>query len=241
MRSLPLLMAGFLFAPAALASTLEITSHPPGAEIRLDQTVVGYAPVVVRDVRAGEHEVRVSMDRHVARTERIAIGAGEDVKIHVPLVPAPQRVEPPPRPAKPAPASRLSDTLEPLPAASKGVRPSPAPAAGCSGGSGACRFAPGAAIGAAPSRPNTPLPVSQLPVAWGTQPKSSTLRVDTSPSGASVEVVGMPGTKPSPALFTGFARGTVRLRVSAPGYQEQTVAVDISGDVRTHVTLEKLP
>jgi hypothetical protein len=91
-----------------------------------------------------------------------------------------------------------------------------------------------------PREARAPLPVSELPVAWGTQRKTFSLVVETVPPGALVQVVGMPEVKRAPTTFTGFAAGTLQLLVRAPGYWDRRVAVDITSDARTRVELEPI-
>jgi hypothetical protein len=83
-----------------------------------------------------------------------------------------------------------------------------------------------------------PLPVSQLPVAWGTQKKSLVLVVETVPDNAYVQVVGMNEVRRAPATFTGFSAGNIQLVVRAPGYKEKKVEVYLKEDARTRVVLE---
>jgi hypothetical protein len=213
---------------AAFASTLEITTDPPGAAVQVDGVAYGPAPLAIPRIAPGTHELKVSAEGHTTRVDLLQVSGSEDLRVHVPLSPAPRIVPaaPRPAPAQPAPAappvlpiSPPAATLPPPPAAPPAAAPLPPP--------------PPAQV-----QPAAPLPVSQLPVAWGTQKKSLTLRVDTVPAGAMVQVVGLPQERPSPAVFTGFSPGTVTLRVHAPGFQEKKVAVDLATDSRTLVTLE---
>jgi hypothetical protein len=44
------------------AGSIEIQSNPRGAQVLLDGTVVGRAPMSIADVSEGTHEVRLELD-----------------------------------------------------------------------------------------------------------------------------------------------------------------------------------
>lgn len=246
------LLASLLLAAPALASasSLKISTDPPGALVQLDGTAYGPAPVTIPKVEPGTHELKIAAEGYVTRVDLLQVSGSEDLQIHAPLNPAPRIIEPPPRPAQPAVAPAYQAQVPPPPPPAglaqpallnpaavrpPSLNPVPPPPPPATVGVPATPAQPQVAP---PPLPQAPLPVSQLPTRWGTQKKSCTLLVETTPPGATVQVVGMPMAKPSPAVFTGFSPGTITLRVSAPGFKDKKVAVDISADARTRVTLE---
>jgi hypothetical protein len=220
MRLHPLLVACVALLPSvAAASKITITTDPVGAVVQLDGVSFGPSPVTIPKVSPGAHQLRVSAEGYVTREDLLDVDGSSDFQIHAPLNPAPKKVEAPAPPPKPEPAPQPT----PPPA-----QPQPAPT-------------PPAAPVAPPPAAQKPLPVSELPVGWGTQKKTLVLLVETVPADAYVQVVGMEEVKRAPATFTGFAPGIVRLRVRAPNHKEKHVEVDLKHDARTRVTLEKLP
>ncbi|MFN7135065.1 MAG: PEGA domain-containing protein [Myxococcales bacterium] len=231
------LAAALLLSLPALASTLKVTTDPEGALVQLDGAAKGHAPVTIADVPPGVHELKVSKDGYVTRVDSLQVGVDQELIVHAPLNPAPKPVQPaPPPPVQPMPQTHYVPQPPPVvapappqPMPQTRYVPSPPPV-----------LAPPPPPPAAPAAPPPPMPVSELPVAWGTQKKSLVLTVTTTPADAMVQVVGLPDIKRSPAIFPGFAPGTVRVRVFAAGHQEQTVPIELQGDVRTHVTLQPL-
>ncbi len=216
--------------PAA-ASTVKISSDPPGATVQLDGVSQGTAPVSIPRVSAGTHLIKVTKEGFTARQDSIDVAGDADVEIEVPLTPAPKIVEPPPRPLPPAaqpnsfaPAPRPPQLS---PQYLQHTPPPPAPPAP----------RPPVPAQATPA----PLPVSENAVKLGVAKKTIALTVETTPPGASVQIVGMPTVKPSPAIFTGFSQGVVRVQATAPGYREKTVPVELIGDTRTLISLERAP
>ncbi|MGI5864849.1 MAG: PEGA domain-containing protein [Myxococcales bacterium] len=261
------LLASLLVASPALAiaSSLKITTDPPDAVVQLDGVAYGPAPVTIPKVAPGTHELKVAAEGYVTRVDLLQVSEGEDLQVHAPLNPAPKVIEPPPRPAAaptpPPAAPGYQAQVAPPPPAYGSPVPPPPPAAGyaqTAPSAYATAAPPPSAVPASPAPataapatsaqpqaatpplPPAPLPVSQLPTRWGTQKKSCTLLVETTPPGAMVQVIGMPMAKPGPAVFTGFSPGTIKLQVNAPGYKDKMVAVDISGDARTRVVLDPL-
>lgn len=262
-----LLASLLVAAPAlAIASSLKITTDPPDAVVQLDGVAYGPAPVTIPKVAPGTHELKVAAEGYVTRVDLLQVSEGEDLQVHAPLNPAPKVIEPPPRPAAaptPPPAAPgyqaqvasppppNGNPVPPPPPAAGYAQPAPPAHAAVAPPPNAIPASPPPAAAAAPATsaqpqvappplPPAPLPVSQLPTRWGTQKKSCTLLVETTPPGAMVQVVGMPMAKPGPAVFTGFSPGTIKLQVSAPGYKHKMIAVEISGDARTRVVLDPL-
>ncbi len=232
-----LLLLPLLLSAPALASTVKITTDPPGALVQLDGVAYGAAPVTIPKVPAGLHELKVSLEGYVTRVDGLQVAEDQEVVVHAPLNPEPKVVPTPPKPVAPPPPPPKTVIVPPPPppaapypppVTAQPVTPPPPPPVAAP----PAPARPGAAL------PPPPLPVSELPVAWGTQKKSLVLYVTASPANAMVQVIGLPDIKPAPAAFPGFAPGTVTVRVFAPGYKEQTVEVELKGDARTHVTLE---
>ena len=67
------------------------------------------------------------------------------------------------------------------------------------------------------------------------------LVVEAAPAEALVQIVGQPDAKRVPATFTGLSPGVLRLVVSAPGYQDRRVEIDLKQDSRTRVVLDPVP
>lgn len=221
MRLHPLLVACVALLPSvAAASKITITTDPVGAVVQLDGVSYGPSPVIIPKVEPGAHQLKVSAEGYVTREDLLDVDGSSDFQIHAPLNPAPKKVEPPAPPPKPEPAPQPPAPTPPPPTP---TQPPPAPTP------------------VTPPAVQKPVPVSELPVGWGTQKKTLVLLVETVPAEAYVQVVGMEEVKRAPATFTGFAPGIVRLRVRAPNHKEKHVEVDLKHDARTRVTLEKLP
>ncbi|MBI5549676.1 MAG: PEGA domain-containing protein [Deltaproteobacteria bacterium] len=216
-----LLFAGLL-PFTALASKITVTTDPPGATVQLDGVAQGTSPVTIPKVAPGTHLLKVSKEGFVTREDSLDVDGDSDFQLHAPLNPAPKVVESP----KPAPAPEpRKDPPAPPPAPSSMPPPMPAH--------------PPVAPKSEP-KAQLPLPVSELPVAWGTQKKSLVLVVETVPPEAYVQVVGLQEAKRAPATFTGFAPGKIQLIVRAHGHHEKRVEVDLAFDARTRVVLDPL-
>ena len=209
LRALALILGLAALPAVAHASKVTVTTDPPGATVQLDGTAVGISPVVIPRVDRGTHLLKVALAGYVTREDTIDVDGDSDLQVHAPLNPAPKIVETP----RPPPA-RVEPTPPPKPAS-----------------------APLPQVKEAPKE-QLPLPVSQLPVAWGTQKKSLVLVVETVPDNAYVQVVGMNEVRRAPATFTGFSAGNIQLVVRAPGYKEKKVEVYLKEDARTRVVLE---
>ena len=218
------LMAAAVSGPVgpALAAQIKVTTDPTGASVQLDGVSHGPSPVTIPEVSRGAHTLKVSLEGYLTREDLIEVDGDSDLQIHAPLNPAPKL--PPPEPPKPPkatpPASEPAAQASPPPIAFLPPPPPPLPAV--------------------EARPQAPLPVSELPAAWGAPKKTLVLLVETVPAQAFVQVVGMPEVKRAPATFTGFSPGTIQLQVRAPGFKDKKVEVDLQHDARTRVTLEPL-
>ena len=257
LKILSLLLA--VLTPAlALAANLKVTTAPANATVQLDGVAYGSAPLTIPNVSPGTHELKVSSEGYTPRSDSVQVGGDEDLEIHAPLNLAPKLVlTPPPAPQPPPQPQQLTPPPAPYPQGYSAPTPQqqswpppPPPAQAATPPPPAQPPAPFVAPrdpnspqiirGTHSSQPFAPLPVSELPVGWGTQKKSVTLRVDTNPPNATVQVVGMGEVRQAPTIFTGFSAGTVRLKVRANGYREKEVAVDLLGDSRTLVTLDPM-
>lgn len=231
-RHAALLVPLLLSVPAlSLASTVKVTTDPPGALVQLDGVVYGLAPVEISNVSAGLHELKVSLDGYVTRVDGLHVTEDAELEVHAPLSPAPKKVEAPAPPrsdaskSKPVPVPPPPPPLPPPPVVTQPLPPPPPPPP----------------TGATPTPPRPPVAVSEQPGQWAGRRKTLVLTVTTTPPNAMVQVIGLPEVKKAPAVFPGFAAGTVKVRVFAPGYREQVLSIALEGDVRTHVTLEPGP
>ncbi|MDA8216217.1 MAG: PEGA domain-containing protein [Dehalococcoidales bacterium] len=76
-----------LAAPAKESSQVEVTSQPAGAEVYLDGSLVGTAPVTVQDVEPGKtHSLRLTLPNHEQWTQEITTTPGEKASINAQLV-----------------------------------------------------------------------------------------------------------------------------------------------------------
>jgi len=66
-----------------------VITEPEGAEITIDGTVVGYAPVKQTDLAAGPHWVQASLDGFIRSGGFVDVGAGQDAVHRVQLRPRP--------------------------------------------------------------------------------------------------------------------------------------------------------
>lgn len=64
-------------SPERFTGTVEIESRPAGAKVYLDNKLVGTTPVSMRDIRAGEHVVRLEHDGYRRWTSMVRVVAAE--------------------------------------------------------------------------------------------------------------------------------------------------------------------
>jgi hypothetical protein len=67
--------------------SLRIDSTPRGARVFVNRLQVGVTPLVVPDLRAGSHAVRVEADGHVPWSSAIRVIADRQTSVHAPLAP----------------------------------------------------------------------------------------------------------------------------------------------------------
>jgi tetratricopeptide (TPR) repeat protein len=68
-------------------AALEVTSTPPGGEVRLDGRFAGMTPLLIRGVAAGEHVVEVSLAGSPPEAVRVTAPAGGTLPVSVKLAP----------------------------------------------------------------------------------------------------------------------------------------------------------
>jgi hypothetical protein len=74
----------FAAAAAPSTGTLDVSSEPPGAQVRIDGTLRGVTPISIEALAPGEHTVTVSSgDAIVRRTVTVAAGATSDVAVSI--------------------------------------------------------------------------------------------------------------------------------------------------------------
>ena len=61
--------------------TLFVDSHPTGAQVFVDGALVGRTPLLVNDVRSGEHRVRLSMPMHRTWATSVDVAGGERTRV----------------------------------------------------------------------------------------------------------------------------------------------------------------
>jgi hypothetical protein len=66
---------------------LRIDSTPQGARVFIDRLPAGVTPLVVPDLRAGSHAVRVEADGHQPWSSAIRVVADRQTSVHTPLTP----------------------------------------------------------------------------------------------------------------------------------------------------------
>ena len=69
--------------------TLTVNSTPSGARVLLDGTDAGFSPVVLANISAGNHTVRLEKDGYIPATRVVIITAGMVNPVEVPLDPVP--------------------------------------------------------------------------------------------------------------------------------------------------------
>jgi hypothetical protein len=62
-------------------ATLFVDSHPSGAQVSLDGAVVGRTPLLLSDVRAGEHRVRLTMPMRRVWQTTVDVPAGQRTRV----------------------------------------------------------------------------------------------------------------------------------------------------------------
>jgi len=70
-----LLICALVLAGCQTVRSLEITSNPPGAEVRLDDVAVGVTPVRIEFEHYGTRRVSLHKDGFRARSDQIRLGA----------------------------------------------------------------------------------------------------------------------------------------------------------------------
>lgn len=65
--------------------TLSIETRPPGARVRLDNRDVGVSPIVIGDVAAGTHTVRLELSGYKAWATTVTVKAGERLRVSASL------------------------------------------------------------------------------------------------------------------------------------------------------------
>jgi hypothetical protein len=67
---------------------LRIDSRPQGAQVFVDRKAVGVTPVVVTDLRAGSHVVRVEADGHTPWSSAVRVVADRQTDVNTLLSPS---------------------------------------------------------------------------------------------------------------------------------------------------------
>lgn len=95
--------AGKLLADArSFVSDLKLLGLPPGAAVRIDDTLVQVPPSAVVQLDPGTHEIRVQSPGQAPQTRSVRASSGEPVTLE--LEPAHAVEQPPPPPARALPA-----------------------------------------------------------------------------------------------------------------------------------------
>jgi len=86
---------------SAFLGTLKLTVDPPGAEVRIDGSVAGVAPLAPITIETGEHELSVTLDGYKDIETKVVIVSGQMKELSLTMArPAPVTVAPPPAPEK---------------------------------------------------------------------------------------------------------------------------------------------
>ncbi|MHB1414758.1 MAG: PEGA domain-containing protein [Chloroflexota bacterium] len=76
-----------LAAPGKESSQVEVTSQPAGAEVYLDDSLVGTTPIAVQNVEPGkQHSLRLKLPNHQEWTQEITTTPGEKASVSAKLV-----------------------------------------------------------------------------------------------------------------------------------------------------------
>jgi hypothetical protein len=79
--------AGAAARGAKAAASLRVESRPPGANVLVDDRLVGKTPLQVGDLGPGEHAVRLELDGYSAWTASVNLKAGESRRLAASLDP----------------------------------------------------------------------------------------------------------------------------------------------------------
>jgi hypothetical protein len=71
----------------SLVGSLRIDSAPQGARVFVDRATAGVTPLVVRDLSAGSHTVRVEAGGHLPWSSAIQVFANRQTRVHTTLSP----------------------------------------------------------------------------------------------------------------------------------------------------------
>jgi hypothetical protein len=71
----------------SFVGSLYIDSMPQGARVLIDREPAGVTPLLVRDLRAGSHAVRVDADGHISWSSAIRVIADRETRVHTTLAP----------------------------------------------------------------------------------------------------------------------------------------------------------
>lgn len=75
----------------AATGSVEISSDPDGAEVRIDGELKGFTPLEVKGLAAGQHWVEATIDGYYRGGQFVAVPAGDASIAHVPLDAVPNR------------------------------------------------------------------------------------------------------------------------------------------------------
>lgn len=71
------------------SASLEITSEPAGADVRINGVLRGQTPITVDKIEEGQSALEVAAEGYTPFSQQVALAAGEVFKIHAPLVAIP--------------------------------------------------------------------------------------------------------------------------------------------------------
>jgi eukaryotic-like serine/threonine-protein kinase len=98
--------------PAPRSAEIRVETEPAGAEITVDGTARGKAPLTVTELAPGAHKLEAALDGYVTHTRTVTLkNAGESATLVLPLVAEPQKKQPAAQVDKSPPAGKGKLTL----------------------------------------------------------------------------------------------------------------------------------
>lgn len=78
-------------SPVVTTGSIAIETRPPGARVRIDNRDVGVTPIVVGDLKAGTHAIRLELSGYRPWVTTVTVKAGARVRIAASLEAVPER------------------------------------------------------------------------------------------------------------------------------------------------------
>jgi len=222
--------------PIPTTGTVNVTSDPSGAQVRLDNVAKGTTPLEITDVSVGVHTIRVEMTGYEPFISPIEVNAGQTTYVTADLDPIPP---PPVTKGNLSVISTPSGASVILNGTPKG--PTPLLINDVTAGGYTLRVE---SAGYTPREEDIIVTAGLTTyINWTLIPipiTNGTVSVQSTPSGASVTLNGTP-KGPTPLLINDVTAGGYTLRVESAGYTPREVDIIVTAGLTTYVNWTLLP